>query len=282
MSISGRTKVYGIFGHPVSHSFSPRMHNAAFTALGLDCVYIPFDIEPRDLETATKALRAMSIAGVNVTIPHKEAVMGFLDEISPDAGFTGAVNTVLNSDGRLLGFNTDVRGFLRALGEDLGFEPKGRVITVIGAGGAARAVLSGLCMRGVKRVNIVNRTHDKAIELAEEFGGSFAETEFRSAPLSDTLGLRGYLSETDLLVNASSLGMEGAPALDLSLDTLKEGACVYDLVYNPLETALVKEAKGLGRRAAGGINMLVFQGAESIKIWTGEDPPIDVMRSAVV
>lgn len=285
MKISGATKVFGIFGHPVSHSFSPRMHNAAFNHLGLDCAYVPFDVEPSGLENSTRAIKSLSISGVNITIPHKQAIIPFLDEISPEAELTGAVNSVANVGGTLKGYNTDVGGFLRALREELGFEPQGTQIALIGAGGAARAVLTGLCMRGASKITIVNRTLGRAAGLAQEYSSNFGSIGFEVCALDDKGLLEETLSTTDLLVNATAGGMKGAGDLMLPLESLKEslnpGARVYDLVYNPTDTELVIKASAQGLRAVSGLGMLIYQGAESFLIWTGQPAPIEVMRKAL-
>ncbi|NIT13916.1 MAG: NAD(P)-binding domain-containing protein, partial [Candidatus Dadabacteria bacterium] len=186
MDINSSTKLYGIFGHPVKHSFSPPMHNAAFQALGLNCVYLAFDIVPENLGAAVESIRHLNIQGVNITIPHKQDIMNFLDEISKEAEHTGAVNTVHNKQGMLFGHNTDVGGFLKDLEVELGItEFKSISACVIGAGGAARAVLSGLCMKGTKKIVIANRTESKAEELAKYFSMQFSDTEIISADLGD-------------------------------------------------------------------------------------------------
>lgn len=289
MKISGATKVFGIFGHPVSHSFSPRMHNAAFSHLGLDCVYVPFDVEPSSLGSSTRAINSLSISGVNITIPHKQAIIPFLDEISPEAKLTGAVNTVANVGGALRGYNTDVGGFLRALREELDFEPQGTQIALIGAGGAARAVLTGLCMRGVSKITIVNRTIERAAGLVQEYSSSFDSIRFEVCALDDKGLLEETLSNVDLVVNATSGGMKGAGDLMLPLESLGKslnaslnpGARVFDLVYNPIDTELVIKARALGLRAVSGLGMLIYQGAESFEVWTGQSAPIEVMRKAL-
>jgi shikimate dehydrogenase len=282
LSIKATTKVYAIFGHPVNHSLSPVMHNSAFKALKLDCVYVAFDIQPRDLESAARAIRPMGIQGVNITIPHKESIIFFLDEISQEASLTGAVNTVKNEDGKLIGYNTDVVGFLRAIKEDLGLHPKGLSVALLGAGGAARAVLSGLCMNGVSQVYLINRTFDKARKLASEFKKSFKDTSIEAISLDDKRGLEESLSTTNLLVNATSAGMKGMDPIEIPLEFLPKGSMVYDLVYNPRETDLIKRAKGLGHKASGGLSMLLYQGVESFEIWTGKSAPIEVMRKVIV
>lgn len=281
MSIKGSTRVYAIFGHPISHSLSPRMHNAAFKALHLDCVYVPFDVQPKDFETAARAIRAMGISGVNITIPHKESIIFFLDEISPEASLTGAVNTVKNDDGKLTGYNTDVSGFLRSIEQDLGFHPKGSNVAVIGAGGAARAVLSALCMNEASEIYIINRTFDKGKKLAVEFKKNFKDTQIYAVSLDNKEEMEKPLSSANLLVNATSAGMKGVDSVEVPLELLSQRAVVYDLVYDPRETNLVKQAKEMGRRASGGLDMLLYQGAESFNIWTGAEAPIEVMRKAI-
>ncbi len=280
--VSGKTKVYAIFGHPVEHSFSPAMHNAAFGRMGLDCVYVAFDVAPGELAAATAAVRALRLGGVNVTIPHKERIMEFLDGVSAEARLAGAVNTVVRTDeGRLEGYTTDVPGFLRALREELGFEPHGKSACVLGAGGAARAVVTALLMEGARRIWILNRTSSKAETLADYFSARFPEASLEALPLGDGGVPAGVLAECDIVVNSTSLGMVGMEPLDIDLSALKRSACVYDLVYNPRETDFVRRARSQGHRAAGGLGMLVYQGAESLRIWTGREPPVDVMAAAI-
>lgn len=257
------------------------MHNSAFRAAGLDCVYTAFDVHPDDIGKAADAVRALGISGVNVTIPHKETIIPFLDEVSPDAALTGAVNTVKNEDGRLTGYNTDVGGFLRAIEEELGIRPEGANVLLIGAGGAARAVLSALCMNGAAGVIIANRTCERAERLSGEFGAHFGHTRISAISMDDADRLRLELGQTDLLVNSTSAGMDGSPGTVIPLDALAKGAAVYDLVYKPRETALVNDARSLGHRASGGLGMLLYQGALSFEIWTGVPAPVDAMREAL-
>ncbi|MCA9810777.1 MAG: shikimate dehydrogenase, partial [Candidatus Dadabacteria bacterium] len=229
MQVKATTKIYGIFGHPVSHSLSPLMHNSAFAALGLDCVYTAFDVHPDDIARAADAIRALGISGVNVTIPHKQAIMPHLDEVSPDAKHTGAVNTVKNEGGRLTGYNTDVGGFMRDAREELGISPEGASILLLGAGGAARAVISAFGMNGAKRIAIANRTPGKAEKLAEEFGRFFPDTVIYPVDSGDAGAMTKELGLTDLLVNSTSGGMEGASGLEINIGALRESAAVYDL-----------------------------------------------------
>lgn len=281
MEIKATTKIYGIFGHPVSHSLSPVMHNSAFSALGLDCVYVAFDVSPEDIGKAAQAVRTLGISGINITIPHKESIIPHLDEIAPDAELTGAVNTVKNQGGKLSGHNTDVGGFLRAVREELGIEPKGSKVFLAGAGGAARAVMSAFCMNGAEEIYILNRTHDKALRLASGFGERFSKIKIEPVKFDDTKAIEAGLAQADILVNSTSSGMDGREGLDLPLDKMKETSAVYDLVYKPRETRLVKEARGLGLKASGGLGMLLYQGALSFEIWTGMKAPVDDMRKAL-
>jgi shikimate dehydrogenase len=281
LHVRATTKVYGIFGHPVSHSLSPIMHNAAFRKLNLDCVYVAFDIHPSNLESATHAIKSMGISGVNVTIPHKERIISFLDATAPEVALTGAVNTVKNEDGKLTGYNTDVEGFLMAIKEDLGVTPKGLRIFLLGAGGAARAVLTGLCMTGASEIYLINRTLDKANALASEFKTSYKGISIEPYALEDTGSVERSLRTADLLINASSAGMEGVGSTNLQLELLPKSSLVYDLVYKPRETALLNKAKEFGLKSAGGISMLLYQGAKSFEIWTGKVAPVDEMRRAI-
>lgn len=280
--VKATTGIYGIFGHPVSHSLSPVMHNSAFEALGLDCVYVAFDIHPEKIGQAAEAIKTLGIRGVNVTIPHKQAIMPHLDDIASNAVHTGAVNTVKNDGGKLYGYNTDVEGFLRAIKEDLDFKPEGANVFLLGAGGAARAVMSAFCMNAAGSICIANRTPGKAESLGKQFSKNFSGVEIQSLALDDAPAIRSRLAEADLIVNSTSAGMSGAGTIELPLDALKENAVVYDLVYKPAETALVIESRERGHKASGGLSMLLYQGAKSFEIWTGEEAPADVMKKALV
>ncbi len=280
MSVKATTQIYGIFGHPVKHSLSPNMHNSAFEALGLDSVYVAFDIEPENIGEATNAIRTMGIKGINITIPHKQTIIPHLDEVSPDAKLTGAVNTVKNEGGKLTGFNTDVGGFLRAIREDLDFIPEGKTLFLVGAGGAARAVMSACCMNGISRISITDILPDKAEALAADFKESFSDIEIGPLPMEDKDGIAAKLSGADILVNASPAGMDGEGKPDIPTSSLNKSAVVYDLVYKPPDTNLLNEVRELGHRASGGLSMLLYQGAESFEIWTGETAPVDVMKKS--
>lgn len=257
------------------------MHNAAFRALDINSLYVAFDVDPKDLEIAARAIRAMGIRGVNVTIPHKENIIFFLDEISTEASLTGAVNTVKNESSRLTGYNTDVNGFLKDINEELGFHPKGLRAALLGSGGAARAALTALAMSGASEIFLINRTLDKAKKLAAEFRKNFENTVFQAVSLDDEGGVTGSLSLADILVNSTPAGMKGIETIEIPLGSLPKGAVVYDLVYRPRETVLVKTAKESGYKASGGLGMLVYQGAESFEIWTGREAPVEIMKNAI-
>jgi len=281
MGVKATTDIYGIFGHPVKHSLSPDMHNSAFNTLGLNSVYVAFDIDPESIEEAARAIRVMGIRGINITIPHKQTIIPYLDEVSPDAKLTGAVNTVKNENGKLLGYNTDVGGFLRAIREDLDFSPEGNTLFLIGAGGAARAVLSAFCMNGGAVVYITDIIKDKALELANQFKANFQNITIETVELDNQNLIEQKFEEADILVNASPAGMDGVGSLDIPLTSLNKNAVVYDLVYKPPDTNLLKEAKQLGHKASGGLSMLLYQGAESFEIWTGENAPVEIMKKAL-
>ena len=275
------TQIYGIFGHPVSQSLSPAMHNAAFRHLGLDCVYLAFDVDPRNVAQAVSSIRALGLCGINVTIPHKQSVMAGLDEIASEASMVGAVNTIVNENGRLKGYNTDVSGVLRALHSELEFAPRGKNIFIVGAGGASRAVIVGMCTGGARSVSIVNRTYLKAEKLSEEFSPQFGSVAFSAAPLDDTDRVAELIAQADIVINCSSAGMGDIEPLCLPLDLLGKDCVVYDLVYKPPVTPLVRDSRALGLKAESGLGMLLYQGVDAFEIWTGEDVPVEVMREAL-
>ncbi len=282
--ISGRTKICGIFGCPVEHTFSPALHNAAFTAAGLDYAYVPFEVSPRSLAAAVEAVRALGLAGVNVTIPHKEAVLPLLDGISGEAELTGAVNTIINRSGYLYGDNTDGKGYLRAL-KEAGFDPAGKTVLFLGAGGAARAVAVQLMLAGAGKLVFANRTAARASELsrfvAEKTG---ARVELVTWPdrTGDKLPAR-VLAEADLVVQATSLGMSPnlGETVPLSFEAFRPGQVASDLVYNPVETLFLKKAVQAGAAAVSGLGMLLHQGALAFELWTGVPAPLEAMREAL-
>ena len=275
--ITGRTKLCGVMGDPVEHSVSPAMHNAAFRALGLDYAYLPFRVRSGDLPAALQGMRALNIRGLNVTIPHKVEVIGLLDEIDPLAKQIGAVNVLLNDSGRLSGYNTDAEGFLHVLSEH-GIEPQGKNIVMLGAGGAARAIGFALASRGAS-LTILNRTPDAAVNCAADISGATGQPV--KALEMTRANIASVLEGAGLLVNATSVGMlPDAGATPVDRDLLGPHLTVVDIVYNPCQSKLLKEAGKAGAKTINGLEMLVWQGALAFEKWTGRQPPLDVMRRA--
>ncbi len=281
MKITANTRALAIFGDPVGHSISPPMQGAALRELGIDMVYMAFQVAPAALGSAVEAIRALGIRGVNITIPHKERVMEFLDDLDETARVLGAVNTIVNNNGTLRGYNTDAGGFITSLEGETGFTPSGRAALVVGAGGAARAVVYGLAAGRASSIIIANRTARRAEALAEALARVCPGVEIKAAAL-DSIEMEGYLEGADLLVNATSLGMGAEGRLGLPMRLLNKKAVVSDIVYTPMETELIKEARALGLLTHGGLGMLVGQGAKSFEIWTGKKAPVEVMKKAAL
>ncbi|OPY57865.1 MAG: Shikimate dehydrogenase [Pelotomaculum sp. PtaU1.Bin035] len=283
--ISGRTKVCGVFGCPIEHSFSPAMHNAAFSALDLDFVYVPFPVEPGNLPAAVEAVKSLGLAGVNVTVPHKQAVLSLLDEITGEARLIGAVNTIVNNSGRLIGDNTDGRGFLRALKEKAGFTPAAKKILILGAGGAARAVAVQSALAGARKVFLSNRSKNRAEVLADLVTmKSGVEVEVVPWPgCGEEPDLAEALYCADLVVQTTPVGMypnEGS-TIQLPYTLFRPGQVACDLVYNPVETLFLKSASQAGATVVDGLGMLLYQGVLAFELWTGASAPVDIMRKAL-
>jgi shikimate dehydrogenase len=279
--VSGKTKICAIIGDPIEHTMSPVIHNAAFRKLGLDYIYIPFRVGKEELAKAVEGIRALNIKGFNVTIPHKVAIMPMLDGLDYLAEKIGAVNTVVNNDGELRGYNTDATGFLQALLEQ-GVEPRGKNTVVLGAGGASRAVSYILAERGA-HLTILNRQleMDWAEELAARISYDF-EKEVRALELGFE-NLAMVLERADVLVNATSVGMSpNSEDTPVPAQLLRPDLVVCDIVYNPIWTRLLKEAKAAGTRTIGGIDMLIWQGALAFEKWTGQPAPFDLMRKEAI
>jgi shikimate dehydrogenase len=265
-------------GNPVEHSISPEMHNAAFNSLGLDYVYIPFRVEKDDLVIAVHAIKALNMRGLNVTIPHKVAVMPLLNELEPLAERIGAVNTIVNDSGRLKGYNTDGGGFLRTLLEK-GVELRNKKAIVIGAGGVSKGICFNLVERGAEIV-ILNRRQEIgwAVELAAAISGCFKK-EVRVLELNNK-NLAVVLDSADILINATSVGMN--PDVGQSIvpaKMLRAELVVFDVVYNPMKTKLLNEAEDAGAVTISGMDMLIWQGALAFELWTGIEAPIDIMKT---
>jgi shikimate dehydrogenase len=277
--VHGTTRIIGIIGYPVRHSLSPVMQNSALQACGLDYVYVPFEVVPEELGNAVSGLKALGVSGFNVTIPHKTEVMPFLDELDQSAESAGAVNTVKNDAGRLIGYNTDGDGLVRSLMAELEFIPQGASIALVGAGGAARGAIAALCRAGARRIVIANRTRDKAAALVSLMADRFPCVEFSTA--DDFECLEGCLGEVDLLINTTSFGMHLDNRRIVCLDNLPPNARVYDMVYAPPVTSLLRDAEQKGLRHANGLGMLAAQGELGFTIWTGSMPPKGLMKSVL-
>ncbi len=279
-AINGKTSLVGLMGWPVEHSLSPCMHNAAFAELGLDWAYVPLPVRPDDLPQALKGLAALNFVGVNVTIPHKQAVMRYMDDLSKAAKTIGAVNTIHLQGNKFMGYNTDAPGFLNALVEK-DCHPKGMRVAVLGAGGAARAVVFALAWAEADAVVILNRTTERAAFLIEDLNDTFPQSKLDFAHLTNN-SLAALDGKIDLVVNTTSVGMhpekEKSPwPTDVAIP---RNAVFCDLVYNPLETVFLARAREAGAKVIDGLGMLVHQGAAAFEHWTGQAAPIEVMRRA--
>ena len=276
MKIKGSTNIVGLIGHPVEHSFSPPMHNAAFDELGMDYAYVAFDVNPADLQTAIEGAKSLNIKGFNVTIPHKIEVMKFLNEIDEVAGLIGAVNTIDFKN--LKGYNTDGIGAVRAIEEVTSIKNKN--VVVAGAGGASRAISFYIAKYGAESMAILNRNVEKAQGLAADVSQSGLIGEVKADSISE---ISNYLKDADILVDTTPIGMHPNISDEpiAFAEDMDEDLVVFDAVYNPNETVLLKEAIKAGANPVYGIKMLLYQGAESFKIWTGRDAPVDVMEKAL-
>ncbi|NIP74345.1 MAG: shikimate dehydrogenase [Gammaproteobacteria bacterium] len=268
--------MYGLLGFPVAQSLSPAMHNAAFRALGLDAVYVPFPTAPERLEAAVVGLQAAGVRGVNLTVPHKTAILPLLDEVLPEARAVGAVNTVRLYDGRLTGTNTDGLGFLLSLRHDLDYAAAGKTVLLLGAGGAARGIAFALLDAGVAALWIANRSGARADALVADCRTLHPAAQVEARPWPALAGVQPHL-----LVNATTVGM-GDGASPVALEAVAVREAVIDIVYHPLETPLLAEARRLGLPCANGIGMLLYQGAAAFQFWTDREAPVDVMRAALL
>lgn len=264
MNINSKTSIYGIIGYPIGHSLSPLIHNYAFENLDFNSVYVSFDVNEEDLKDAIMGIKALGIKGLNVTVPHKESVIKYLDRISDEAKLIGAVNTIKNNSGSLEGYNTDVTGFMESLKEH-NVDVVGKNAVILGAGGAAKAVAVGLALLGVKSIYVCNRSIDKAKELSIHMGNNF---NIKSLGISyNDLNM---LDEIDILINATSVGMY--PNVDVSPieeDVVAKAKFVYDIIYNPEKTLFLSYAEKYRIKYINGLDMLINQAIDSFKIWTG-------------
>jgi shikimate dehydrogenase len=280
MNINGNTKIYGVFGCPVRHTLSPIFQNAALKKSGLNAVYLPFEVEPGSLKKALLALPTLGISGVNVTVPHKKAALKLMDELSKEAKLIGAVNVVVIKNGKFFGYNTDGKGFINAVREEFGFLPRGKKVVVLGAGGAANAVAFQLAIEGACALTVANRTFSRAKELCLRLKKIFPNCRIKAISVADK-NLSGFIRDADLLVNTASCGMKKDYPLLIAPSSLHSKLLVYDLIYNPPETKLLKAARMKGLKCANGLSMLIHQGAISFKLWTGIKAPLDTMRQSL-
>jgi shikimate dehydrogenase len=275
--ISGKTKLYGIFGYPVEHTFSPGMHNAAFKKLNMNACYVPFAVHPDQLKDAAKAILPLGLCGLNITVPHKQNVIACLDDLSEEARLIGAVNTIQIAEGKLVGHNTDGRGFIRSLHDNAGYDPKGKTILLIGSGGAARAVGFSLALSGVRKIFLYDVDHRKAYTLARDIR---RKTGIDTRALS-TEAVAEAADAAGCLINATPLGLKKNDPLPLKKEVIQKRHLVCDLVYNPPETKFLKAAKEKGAKRLSGLGMLLYQGVIAFEIWTGVKAPVGVMKNAL-
>ena len=273
--ITGATRVVGIIGWPVAHSLSPAIQNAAFKESGIDCVYVPLPVQEIDLGAAVKGIKALGFAGANVTVPYKEKVMEYLDDIHPDALKVGAVNTIVVSNDKIIGYNTDVGGFSAALGRHQ-VNVAGQKAMLLGAGGAAKAVVQSLINSGCTDIAVGARSGSKAGSFAESFGVKgfdWLDENFKC-----------LYKDADIIINTTPVGMEGIEdkALPVVWTDVKETAFAADIVYNPSFTAFLRQAKMRGCRGMNGLSMLVEQGALSFSLWLGKEPQREVMYEVLL
>ncbi|MBF9015830.1 MULTISPECIES: shikimate dehydrogenase [unclassified Oceanispirochaeta] len=279
MGRSYKSELVGVFGHPVAENPTIVMLEAAFKELNMDWRYLTIEVLPDDLKEAVAGMRAMQMKGINLTIPHKIEVMKYLDNIAPDAALIGAVNTVRKENGKLIGENTDGKGFLESLRKDAELDPAGKNYLIIGAGGAARAITVELALAGAKTITVTNRTASKGEELVNHLNTN-TEVHAEFLPWEGSLAVP---VSTDVLVNATSMGLYPAvddkPELDYS--SINKNMVVCDVIPNPPSTAFLKEAAEQGAETLDGLGMLAYQGALGFKMWTGFNAPVAIMKDVL-
>ena len=277
MNITGKTKVYALIGNPVSHSLSPIMQNYAFKERGINGTYVAFSVEEDELEEALKGMWALGISGANVTVPHKEGVIPFLENITPRSKLLGAVNTLIRGEKGYIGDNTDGQGLLMALAKEKNWSPREKEIVIFGAGGSARAVSISFALEGARNITIINRNIAKGQKIAQIINNS-TQTDARAIGWDD-INLETIITGSQGIINTTTLGM--APSIDQMVPVdprwFQSGQLVVDLIYNPLETKLLKEAKNKGANTYNGLAMLAYQGALAFSLWTGQEPPFGIM-----
>jgi len=279
--ITGHTRIAAVIGWPVEHSLSPPMQNAAMRALGLDWSYVAFPVHPDNIERAVLGARALGMVGLNCTIPHKQAIIPLLDEIDEAARAIKAVNTIHFDDGKLVGYNTDAYGFTATVMADGDLMLEGSTVLILGSGGAARGMAAGAAMEKAKKIILANRTRARAEEIANDLAPHFPQTAWEVVQASPP-SLKHAAARAQVIANATSLGLRPGDPLPIEPDALAPGQIVFDSVYTPPETALLKAAKAQGCICIGGLGMLARQGAKSLSIWSGLQPDEDLMLSVLI
>lgn len=282
INITGHTGLTGLLGSPVSHSISPSMHNTSFEALGLDYVYLCFNVDTSNLKTAVEGLKALGVKGFNCTYPDKNMMCQLCDSLSPAASMIGAVNTVLNNNGKLTGFNTDGIGYMMSV-KDAGFDIIGKKMTLLGAGGAASAICVQAALDGVSEIDVYSikdNFWDRAVKLIDSINKN-TDCKASLYEFNDVASFKKSVASSAILTNGTSVGLapdsHNCPVSDTSV--LRQGLIVSDVIYNPRETKLLSLAKAAGCHTFNGMYMLLYQGAEAFKIWTGHDMPVDTVKS---
>jgi shikimate dehydrogenase len=276
------TQIVGLLGHPIKHTFSPFIHNIAFEIKKLDYIYLPFDVPPANLKNAIKGIIALGVKGFNVTIPHKESMIEFMNNVSEEASIVGSINTVVNEMGKLNGYNTDVTGILETL-NPYKKEISGEIVSVVGSGGAARAVVYTLIRHfKPKKIFLINRTEQRAESLKNYFKAKMKFDSFSTKELFPP-NLVKIFNDSKLIVNSTPVGMypESDDSITSLEDSFTKGQLIFDLVYNPPKTKLMRVAESKGAITLDGVNMLVYQAAGAFKLWTGEELPIDKLHKSL-
>jgi shikimate dehydrogenase len=279
MRITSKTKILGLLGYQVEYSLSPYMHNAAFEELNLDYVYLVFSVVKEDLKKAIEGLKALDFRGANVTIPHKEEVIKYLDELSKEAELIGAVNTIVYKDNRLIGYNTDGIGFLKSLKKEIEFPLKGKKIFILGAGGAGKACAVSLALEEISKISLSDKIEEKAEKLSSYLRERFS-CESRSFKLNRK-EFKEEIKNSDIIINATPVGIKEDDPLLIDAKDLREGQLFYDLIYKPKETKLLKLAKKKNLKTINGLMMLLYQGGESFRLWMEREAPLKVMKEAL-
>lgn len=279
-SITGKTRILAVIGNPIEHSISPQLHNTISKYLGLDFAYVPFKVDKNRLTEAVNGMRALNVAGFNITIPFKEEVIGLLDKVSEDALLMGAVNTVKISDGFLCGYNTDAEAFAKSFKEETGSGFKGKTAIIAGAGGTARALACKIVMEGAKRIYLINRTESKAVNICNLINTNFGKSNLAESFSTESPDAINAFKAADIIVNTTSAGMspninerplEGYPEFS-------SNQAVYDVIYNPGKTRFLEDASKCGCKIANGLGMLFYQGIYAYEIWMGIKLPEDMLK----